>query len=87
MCAVMVYELVGPVLTKWALARAGEIAPENLRRPKSSKKALATANDAPIETPVETVTEVPLDNVTQPSETPVEVPITDSTTAEQEDNK
>ncbi len=41
MCAVMVYELVGPVLTKWALTKAGEISPENLRRPKRNKKALA----------------------------------------------
>lgn len=46
MCAVMIYELLGPVLTKWALAKAGEIPPENLRRKK--KTALATpAEDAP----------------------------------------
>ena len=40
MCAVLIYELVGPVLTKWSLARAGEIAPEYLRR-KGGKKAVA----------------------------------------------
>ena len=60
MCAVMVYELVGPVLTKWALAKAGEISPENLRRPKRTKKYLATANGAPVETvvtPVEATAE------------------------------
>lgn len=34
MCAVLIYELVGPILTKWALSRAGEIFPENLRRHK-----------------------------------------------------
>lgn len=44
MCAVLIYELVGPVLTKWALARAGEIAPDMLRRRKN-KVALATAGE------------------------------------------
>ena len=39
MCAVLIYELVGPVLTKWSLAKAGEIAPEMLR--KQRKKAIA----------------------------------------------
>lgn len=48
MCAVMIYELLGPVLTKWALAKAGEIPPENLRRKK--KEALATTA-ADTETP------------------------------------
>ena len=32
MCAVLIYELVGPVLTKTALAKAGEIAPEMLQK-------------------------------------------------------
>ena len=38
MCAVLVYELVGPVLTKWALTKAGEIEPEML---KAGKKKVA----------------------------------------------
>ncbi len=41
MCAVMIYELVGPVLTKWALTKAGEIDPANLRQSRRSKKKLA----------------------------------------------
>lgn len=41
MCAVMVYELFGPVLTKWALMKAGEIDPMNLRQSRRSKKKLA----------------------------------------------
>lgn len=41
MCAVMVYEIVGPVLTKWALTKAGEIDPSNLRQSRRSKKKLA----------------------------------------------
>ena len=40
MCAVLIYELVGPVLTKWALGKAGEIAPEFLHR-RRNKKAVA----------------------------------------------
>ena len=40
MCAVLIYELVGPVLTKWSLAKAGEIAPEYLNR-RRNKKAVA----------------------------------------------
>ena len=43
MCAVLIYELVGPVLTKWALGRAGEIAPEFLNR-RRNKKAVAEGN-------------------------------------------
>lgn len=35
MCAVLVYELFGPVFTKIALAKAGEISPEMLRRKKT----------------------------------------------------
>lgn len=38
MCAVLIYELIGPVLTKWSLAKAGEIAPEYL---KSKRKKAA----------------------------------------------
>ena len=59
MCAVLIYELVGPVLTKWALARAGEIAPENLGG-RRKKKALAegiateTTSETLPETTVET---------------------------------
>lgn len=41
MCAVLIYELIGPVLTKWALTRAGEIDPANLGRRR--KKAVAQA--------------------------------------------
>lgn len=44
MCAVLIYELVGPVLTKWSLARAGEIAPEFLR-PKRAKAAASATTD------------------------------------------
>lgn len=35
MCAVLVYELFGPVFTKIALTKAGEISPEMLRRKKT----------------------------------------------------
>ncbi len=42
MCAVMVYELLGPVLTKWALGRAHEIDPK-LLSPRKFKAAKATA--------------------------------------------
>lgn len=37
MCAVLVYELFGPVFTKIALAKAGEISPEMLKKKKSKK--------------------------------------------------
>ena len=48
MCAVLIYELVGPVLTKWALAKAGEIAPENLKRRRGKKATVADgATDLP----------------------------------------
>ncbi len=67
MCAVMVYELFGPVLTKLALAKAGEISPENLRRPKRSKKALAVAGADVTAVPTESTAE----KVTQQS-APVE---------------
>lgn len=65
MCAVMIYELVGPVLTKWALARAGEIAPENLRKRKQ-KAVVAEGVATPEETvtPVTTTEETPLSKVT-----------------------
>lgn len=43
MCAVLIYELVGPVLTKWSLAKAGEIAPEFLK-PKRAKAVAGNAN-------------------------------------------
>ena len=42
MCAVMVYELLGPVLTKWALGRAHEIDPK-LLSPRKFNVAKATA--------------------------------------------
>ena len=52
MCAVLIYELIGPVLTKWALSKAGEIAPEMLRRRKSNTPELATAvADGAVQTP------------------------------------
>lgn len=69
MCAVMVYELVGPVLTKWALAKAGEIAPENLRRHRRNKPVLAEGAvvSEPAVQPVETVSEtVPSEQASQP---------------------
>ena len=45
MCAVMVYELLGPVLTKWALGRAHEIDPKLLSPRKfKAAKAYAEAN-------------------------------------------
>ena len=59
MCAVLIYELVGPVLTKWSLAKAGEIPPENLGR-RRGKKAVAdgvtseTAESLPETTVAET---------------------------------
>ncbi|MGN1066381.1 MAG: cation:proton antiporter [Candidatus Fimimonas sp.] len=43
MCSVLIYELVGPVLTKWALTKAGEIDPANLGKRKKN----ATATVAP----------------------------------------
>ncbi len=55
MCAVLIYELVGPVLTKWALSKAGEIAPEMLRR--RGKPAPVTAG-APSEVQTENVQNV-----------------------------
>ncbi len=51
MCAVLIYELIGPILTKWALSRAGEIAPENLHS-RRNKLVPVTANGADT-TPVE----------------------------------
>lgn len=48
MCAVLIYELVGPVLTKWSLAKAGEIAPEFLK-PKRAK-AVAGNTDSSSDT-------------------------------------
>lgn len=47
MCAVLIYELVGPVLTKWSLAKAGEIAPEMLRRKKD--KNVPPTQQPPVE--------------------------------------
>ena len=44
MCAVLVYELIGPVLTKMALAKAGEIDPSMLGG-RHKKAALASANE------------------------------------------
>ncbi len=44
MCAVLIYELVGPILTKWALTKAGEISPENLGK-KKRVPAVATASN------------------------------------------
>ncbi len=58
MCAVLIYELVGPFLTKWALAKAGEITPENLnpRKYKERKGVDHTASQkvaAPMEVPTD----------------------------------
>ncbi len=47
MCAVLIYELVGPVLTKVALTKAGEISPEMLRKKKPSA-VIAGAIDIPV---------------------------------------
>lgn len=58
MCAVMIYELVGPVLTKWALAKAGEIAPENLRKRRKLKTVVAEGAVEAAEVPTEPTTQV-----------------------------
>ncbi len=50
MCAVLIYELIGPVLTKWALSRAGEISPDMLRRRRAT--AVAVSGDVTAETTV-----------------------------------
>lgn len=44
MCAVMVYELLGPILTKWALGCAGEI-DDKLLHPKKYKPAVVVTGD------------------------------------------
>lgn len=44
MCAVLIYELIGPVLTKWALTKAGEIDTSSL--PRKRKVALAHLNSS-----------------------------------------
>lgn len=53
MCAVLIYELIGPVLTKWALTRAGEIDPANLgrRRKKAVTEAVGAGASAGANTP------------------------------------
>ncbi|MCH5153126.1 MAG: cation:proton antiporter [Clostridiales bacterium] len=71
MCAVLIYELVGPVLTKWALGRAGEIAPENLGG-KRRKKAVAEGVSA------ETVEALPETTTEEISEVNVEASDTSS---------
>ena len=43
MCAVLIYELFGPLLTKWALARAGEIDPSLLHRRRNKAVVGAAA--------------------------------------------
>ena len=43
--AVLIYELVGPMMTKWALTRAGDIRPQSeevLNRRQNKLKALGT---------------------------------------------
>lgn len=37
MCAVLIYELFGPLMTKWALTKAGEIDPEMAKARKKAK--------------------------------------------------
>lgn len=69
MCAVLIYELVGPVLTKWALARAGEIAPEMLHRRKN-KAVLVTEGAAE---PIEQIAEPTEQPVVNADEAPTEV--------------
>ena len=59
MCAVLIYELVGPVLTKWSLARAGEIAPENLGRKR--KKAVEVGVTSEMADAVPETTEAPVE--------------------------
>lgn len=51
MCAVMIYELIGPFLTKWSLMRAGEIDPANLGKRKKKAVALATPTGSAEEIP------------------------------------
>lgn len=46
MCAVLIYELVGPVLTKWALMRSGEIDETMLRRRKRTKAAVQNQQES-----------------------------------------
>ncbi len=81
MCAVLIYELIGPVLTKWALSKAGEIAPENLRSGRR-KAALAT----PVGVAPNTVqpAEQPSaeQTVTQPDD--IDAPVADDSTAPKE---
>ena len=36
LCATLVYELIGPLITKWALTKAGEITP--ILKPEKAKK-------------------------------------------------
>lgn len=62
MCAVMIYELVGPVLTKWALAKAGEIAPENLRKHRKTKVLAAEGPAVSQEISVESATQSDADS-------------------------
>ena len=45
--ATLVYELAGPVLTKLALAKAGEISVENLGKKKKTAAAVESTADAP----------------------------------------
>ena len=78
MCAVLIYELVGPVLTKWALGKAGEIAPENMRSRFSRKKAVADGVTTETVESVETTTETPVETTA----TPVDEKITSDTTGE-----
>lgn len=39
--SVLIYELFGPVMTKWALAKAGEISPKDLGKERKNRKAPA----------------------------------------------
>ena len=42
MCAVFIYELVGPVLTKWSLVKVGEILPKHLNRKHQATVGMIT---------------------------------------------
>lgn len=78
MCAVMVYELLGPILTKWALGRAGEI-DDKLLHPKKYKPAVVVTGDdgvavtqsqqtLPVENPSNAVNEQPDNQLTTESD-------------------
>lgn len=54
MCAVLIYELVGPFLTKWVLTLAGEIDPANLGKRRKKALVAATPTGSDVESVVST---------------------------------